>query len=137
MKNVLIFGATGRAGSQIVAECLAAGHRVTAFTRRPAFPLAHPALTVRVGEITNAAAVAAALPGHDVVVSAVGNMNFDDPTPVVAPLLHTLVPHVATGQRLIVVSGSGLALHDRTTLRRDLPDQPASLRYPRADHWEA
>ena len=40
-------------------------------------------------------------------------------------------------RRFIVQHGSGLMLHDRLTLRRDLPNPPPQLRYPREDHYDA
>jgi hypothetical protein len=35
------------------------------------------------------------------------------------------------------VASSGLTLLNFNTLRRDLPGQPAFLKNPRADHWDA
>lgn len=71
--NVLIFGASGRTGRAVVREALARGHSVSAFVRDPAKLLAgHPALRVIRGDVGDAAAVAQAVPGHDVVVSTLG-----------------------------------------------------------------
>lgn len=71
--NLLIFGATGGTGRQLVDQALAQGHTVTAFVRRPeALTTQHANLTVVQGDITDAAAVDAAVAGHDVVLSALG-----------------------------------------------------------------
>ena len=71
--KLLVFGATGGTGQQIVAQALAQGHAVTAFARRPeAVTIQHDNLTVVQGDITDAAAVAGAVAGHDVVLSALG-----------------------------------------------------------------
>lgn len=73
MKSLLLFGATGRTGRQVLDQALAAGHRVTAMVRDPArLPLAHPQLQVVQGDGTDASRIAEVLPGHDVVISAVG-----------------------------------------------------------------
>jgi putative NADH-flavin reductase len=71
--KLLIFGATGGTGRECVNQALAEGHRVTAFVRRPeAITTQHANLTVVQGDVTDAAAIAAAVAGHDVVISALG-----------------------------------------------------------------
>ena len=71
--KLLIFGATGGTGRQLVAQALAQGHHVTAFVRRPkAITTQHANLTVVQGDITDAAAINRAVAGHDVVLSALG-----------------------------------------------------------------
>jgi putative NADH-flavin reductase len=73
--RIVVFGANGRTGRQIVAQALAAGHEVTAFVRDPAkAPGPHPRLRVAVGEVTcDQEAVAAAVTGQDAVLSALGS----------------------------------------------------------------
>ena len=45
--NILVFGASGRTGRELVKQALAQGQTVTAFVRHPAsFDLAHPQLKV-------------------------------------------------------------------------------------------
>ncbi|TGE27714.1 NAD(P)-dependent oxidoreductase [Hymenobacter metallicola] len=71
--NLLIFGATGGTGRQLVLQALEAGHHVTAFVRTPAkLALAHPQLRLVQGDVLDYAAVLAAMPGHDAVLSALG-----------------------------------------------------------------
>jgi len=71
--KVLIFGASGRTGRCLVEQAVAAGHEVSAFvrdpTRGPAWP---PGLRVIRGDAADAAAVDAAVAGHDAVLSALG-----------------------------------------------------------------
>jgi putative NADH-flavin reductase len=73
-----IIGGTGRAGSQIVAELARRGHTVTAIARRTDKAQALPGVTYRAVDMHDAGALAEALRGHDVVVSAV---RFSDVTP--------------------------------------------------------
>ena len=71
--NLLIFGASGGTGRYLVEQALAAGHHVTAFTRRPEkITTQHPNLKVIEGNLQNYDSVAAAMPGHDAVLSALG-----------------------------------------------------------------
>lgn len=73
--RIVVFGANGRTGRQLVAQALAVGHEVTAFVRDPAkAPDAHPRLRVAVGEVTyDQEAVDAAVTGQDAVLSALGS----------------------------------------------------------------
>lgn len=66
--KILIIGATGTAGSRIVAEALQRGHAVTAASRRP-FDVA-PGATARTLDATAPEQVAEAARVHDVVVAA-------------------------------------------------------------------
>ncbi len=72
-QNILVIGATGGSGRAAVEQLLAAGHRVTAFSRS-----AHKlqGLSDRLqtidGDATNAADIEAAVPGHDAVIIALG-----------------------------------------------------------------
>jgi len=70
--KLLVIGATGRTGSEIVNLALTRGHEVTAFVRSP--QKLHPAdaLTVVRGDPRDAASIASTLAGHDAVLSAIG-----------------------------------------------------------------
>lgn len=71
--NLLIFGATGGTGRQLVTQALAQGHTITAFVRQPArLQLAHANLRVEQGDVLNYAAVQRVVPGHEAVLSALG-----------------------------------------------------------------
>jgi putative NADH-flavin reductase len=71
--KLIIFGATGGTGQQVVTQALAQGHSVTVFVRRPeAVTTQHANLTIVQGDITDAAVVAGAVAGHEVVLSALG-----------------------------------------------------------------
>lgn len=71
--NLVIFGANGQTGRLVTALALAAGHRVTAVTRRPReFPIAGTGLTVAAPDARDAAAVSLIVQGADAVVSVLG-----------------------------------------------------------------
>ena len=89
--NVLVFGASGKTGREVVRQALARGFNVTAFVRETArLPLAHANLRLVKGEITDPKAVAGAVEGQTGVISTLG---------VGAPLRHD--PIVIEGVRTI------------------------------------
>jgi putative NADH-flavin reductase len=133
-KKVIVLGATGLMGKQIVKENIKAGNEVSVFIRQTEYPENVNTVT---GNLDDETKIAEAIKGFDVIVSAVGNRNYDDPTMVVAPVGKLLAKVVADNQRLIIVGGSGLTLFNKNTLRRDLAEQPVFLKNQRADHWEA
>jgi putative NADH-flavin reductase len=71
--NILIFGASGATGHQLVTQALEQRHQVTAFVRNPAkFTLSHKRLRVIQGNINECESVEQAVEGHDAVLSALG-----------------------------------------------------------------
>lgn len=116
-----VIGATGNIGQRVVTEALSRGHHVRGFSRNAGqATAAHPNLTWANLDVFDSAAVAAQLPGLDVLVSCYqpGNAarDFDDtvarsiadPTTyatVARSLLDALNTHPRT--RLIVVGGAG------------------------------
>lgn len=78
--KLLIFGATGSVGRHLLAQALGQGHDVTAFVRDPSRVDAEGAgagagtgtLNLVRGDVLDAAAVAAAMPGHEAVLSVLG-----------------------------------------------------------------
>lgn len=71
--HIAVFGATGSVGRPTVEQALAAGHRVTAFTRdRTRIGLDHERLTVVEADAFDVDRTAPALAGVDAVVVAIG-----------------------------------------------------------------
>lgn len=71
--NLLVVGATGGTGVEVVKQALAAGHRVSVLVREPSrLPVQHAALRVVQGDVLDPAAVARALEGNQAVISALG-----------------------------------------------------------------
>jgi putative NADH-flavin reductase len=71
--KLLIFGATGGTGREIVAQALEQGHKETAFARHPdAFHTKHENLVVVQGDILDYASVERPVKGQDAVLSALG-----------------------------------------------------------------
>lgn len=71
--RLLVLGATGKTGTHILDLALARGHQVTAFVRSPQkIARRHPALAIVQGDPLQVNQLAAALPGHHAVLSAIG-----------------------------------------------------------------
>jgi putative NADH-flavin reductase len=71
--NIVLFGATGPTGQQLLRQALEQGHQVTAFARNPfALGLQHERLRPVKGDILDVNSVDSSIAGHDAVLSALG-----------------------------------------------------------------
>lgn len=68
--KIALFGATGMIGSRIATEAARRGHQVTALVREPGRVAAAPNVRAVKADLLDAASVADAVRGHDVVASA-------------------------------------------------------------------
>jgi len=108
MSKVAIIGATGRAGSQLLEEALRRGHSVTAIARDTAKIGQRAGVVSKNVDALDAAALQAAVKGHDVVISA-AHFTTLPASAVVGPVKEAEV------KRLLVVGGAGsLLLPDGT-----------------------
>jgi putative NADH-flavin reductase len=83
--RVLIIGATGGSGRQLVQQALDLGHQVTAFVRKPAkLKIEHPNLRVAKGDVLDYPTVEAAMKGQSAVLSALGHKRFFWPTKILS-----------------------------------------------------
>jgi len=70
--RLFLLGGTGSTGTHLIDLGLARGHAVTAFVRSPGKLAPREGLRVVAGDPRDAAALAAAMPGHDAVLSCLG-----------------------------------------------------------------
>jgi len=71
--TLVVFGATGPSGRELVTQALARGHRVKAFVRDPArLDIEHDRLELARGDVYDQDAVGAAVAGTDAVLGALG-----------------------------------------------------------------
>ncbi len=83
--RLLIFGATGGTGRELVRQALALGHSVTAFVRDPAaLKMEHADLRIEKGNVLDRPAVESAMRDHDAVVSALGQKQWYYPSQVLS-----------------------------------------------------
>jgi len=84
-RRILVVGATGGTGRQLVAQALARGYEVTALVRDPSrLPLADPRLTLAVGDVLDEGSVARAMRGAEAVLSALGHRRFFGPSRILS-----------------------------------------------------
>jgi putative NADH-flavin reductase len=98
--NILVLGATGPLGRHIIEQALSTGHHVTALVRSPGRLPPHQHLREAVGDVLDPDAVAAAVPGHDAVISALGQSQ---PSPH-GRQLHPALPYLIDAMRTAGVS---------------------------------
>lgn len=130
--NLLIFGASGGTGRCLVEQALSQGHHVTAFTRNAAkVSLQHPHLKIVSGDILNYDSVAAAMPGHDAVLSALGVYLFHKNTVLSDATRNIIRAMEAHGiKRFVCESALGIGdSRDQTSLFVELVFYPLLLRH--------
>ena len=83
--RLLIVGATGGTGRQLVAQALERGHEVTALVRNPdKLHIDHPRLAVVQGDVLDAASVDRAVEGQEAVLSALGHRRYLHPSRILS-----------------------------------------------------
>src|SRR5690606_32356221 len=73
--KIIVFGATGTVGTEIVKQALEKGYDVTAFVRNPEkmISLNHPNFRVYDGDVSNVEEVKRAVKDHDAIFCAIGD----------------------------------------------------------------
>ena len=106
--RTVIFGATGPTGHRLVEQALAAGHQVSAVTRRPGAIAPQPGLTAVTADVTDPDAVARAVADSDAVLSSLGSPPSRKPIRVYSQGTANIVAamHRNGVKRLITVSSS-------------------------------
>jgi putative NADH-flavin reductase len=85
LTRVLIVGATGGTGRQLLAQALERGYVVTALVRSPGtVSVEHPRLTVVRGDVLDYSTVEKAVRAQDAVISALGHKRFFVPTRILS-----------------------------------------------------
>lgn len=83
--RLLIVGATGGTGRQLVGQALELGYAVTALVRNPSkLQLEHPQLKIIQGDVLDYPSVEAAVQGQEGVISALGHKQFFYPTRILS-----------------------------------------------------
>jgi len=134
--RLFVIGATGRTGRLLVEQALGRGHRVTAFVRNPASLGPATNLDIVVGDPRNADPLAAALPGHDVVVLTLGHSSAGERTllrdateAMLSALRRTGIGRtIVVSQGLAFPSGNPIVLLLKWVLARILADSIAMER---------
>src|SRR5436853_1152191 len=84
-KRILIVGATGGTGRQLVTQALERGYSVTALVRDPSrLQIDHPELTVIQGNVLDEGSLDVAMRGQEAVLSALGHKRFFYPARILS-----------------------------------------------------
>jgi len=79
--KLVIFGASGKTGLELVKQALEKGHLVTAFVRDPSrLPVKHDRLNFSTGDVFDLESVAKAVQGQDAVVCVLGSSDLKKTT---------------------------------------------------------
>jgi putative NADH-flavin reductase len=107
--KIVVFGASGGTGRELVRQGLDQGHEVTVFVRNPQSFTGADRLRVVVGDALDTKAVAAAVEGQQAVLSALGARSLADATLLPNSMKHMLAAMKQRGiGRLIVLGASGV-----------------------------
>ena len=98
--KIAVVGASGNAGSRIVAELARRGHAVTAIARHPERIASQPNVTAKRGDVLDQGALTQLLAGHDAAVSSVHFLD-SDPVKLIGAARDSKVG------RYLVVGGAG------------------------------
>jgi putative NADH-flavin reductase len=126
--NVIVFGANGRVGSQVVKRALEKGHKVTAFVRHSeTVTLLHPNLTVAQGDAMRQQDVTAHLKGQQAVISALSSNELSHRLVFINHIINSMREHKV--RRIIAIGGIGalqasehLKVYETTTFPREYVD---------------
>ncbi len=143
--KIVLYGATGKAGSRILTELLSRGHEVIAVVRHPRKLPPAAGLTVQHGDLSSVDAIAKAIDGAQAVVSAYGPPP-DRPEELIEVTkreigaVQRVSEHASSPEhapRLVVVGGAGSLLVAPGVTLVSAPDFPAAWKPIALAHEEA
>ncbi len=126
--NVIVFGANGRVGAQVVKRALEKGHKVTAFVRHSeSISLLHPNLTVVQGDAMRQQDVSAHMKGQHAVITALSSNELSHRLVFINHIINAMREFKV--KRIIAIGGIGalqasehLKVYETTTFPREYVD---------------
>jgi putative NADH-flavin reductase len=115
MKKIIVIGAAGGTGIEIVKQALDKGYQVTALVRNPEkFTLVNPNLVVKQGDVMLTGNIDEAMAGQDAVISAIGNRS-TQPTTLYSEGIRNVLKIMQQNniRRLICISAGGLDVNPK------------------------
>jgi putative NADH-flavin reductase len=109
--RVLIIGATGGTGRELVAQALERGHTVTALVRDPSkLQERHPLLIVVRGDVLDETSLGTAMADQEAVLSALGHKRFFHPTRILSAGTRNILRAMETHgvRRLVAETALGI-----------------------------
>lgn len=119
--KILVIGAAGKTGTEVVQQAIAAGHEVTAFVHQ-AGDYHVPGVRVLEGDASDQAAMDAAVAGQDAVLDTIGGKTPFKATTLESSVAATIIASMQQKgvRRLVVTSmlGEGDSIHDSSPYLR-------------------
>jgi len=135
-RKLLVIGATSRSGREIIAQALEQGYTVTGLARSPdKLGVEHPNLTLVKGDVRDAASLAAAMHGDEVVICMAGYPTPKDPTKQIGAVdLYTVMAgnlieamRSKGNHRLIMASSTGVETRVSRDAQAPVSEGPGDL----------
>ena len=118
--KIVIFGATGGTGRQLVEQALAAGHCVVAYARNPSkLNINHEQLKVIQGELADETLIESAVTGADAVISVLGPRGGSKNKPITQGMQNIITAMKKQNVRRLVIT---------STLSAKDPNDPLNFR---------
>ncbi len=141
--NIILFGATGQTGHEVLTQALEHGHWITAVARDPSrINLNHERLTVMAGDARDAQSVLATMSGQEAVINTMGpggpdvsEQFLDILTEGTRNLVESM--RVAGIRRIVSMGSAGTLQATIELLIRDMPNFPAMARNISGAHLQA
>jgi putative NADH-flavin reductase len=126
--KVIVLGANGRVGAQVVKRALEKGHKVTAFVRKSeTVPLLHPNLTVVQGDAMLQQDIARYMAGQEAVISCLSSNELSYRLVFINHIINAMRQHKV--RRIIAIGGIGalqasehLKVYETSTFPREYVD---------------
>ena len=113
--KIIVFGANGRTGQELIKQAVDKGIEVTAFVRNAeSIKLNSDKLKVVVGQATNYEAVRRAISGHDAVVSCIGGAGIKVST-IITDITNNVVNAMNETRVKRIVQVSSAGVHNELT----------------------
>ena len=105
--KIVVFGASGGTGKQLVEQALAAGYEVAVYARNPSkLNVSHEHLTVIQGELSDAALIETAVKGTDAVISALGPRGGSKNKPLTQGMQNIIAAMKNQGVRRLIITST-------------------------------
>ncbi len=114
--KIVVFGATGGTGKNVVDVALAAKHEVVAVARKPSAVTPRDGLTVHQGDVLDAASLRGVFDQADVVICAIGPASNGKPGTLISEGTKNILAGCASAHVKRFVFESGMIVSDGTDL---------------------
>lgn len=111
MKKIIVFGATGGTGKEVVKQALEKGYEVTAIVRNlSAFDLLHPCLKTIKGDVLQSSTYEKEIKGKEAVISCIGTGTSTKPTIIYSEGIQNIISAMNKTEvkRLVCISAGAL-----------------------------